>query len=158
CSLLIAPHSAFATKIGDVTHLKGARNNRLVGFGLVTGLNGKGDGGKYAPAIRPLAQVLGNFSNPTQLEELKDTRNVALVNLERILPEHGVREGDSLDVHVTAIGSAKSLVGGRLFISPLQGPNRADKRIFALAGGAIQVPDPIAPTRAVVRGGATMER
>src|SRR5437016_1686162 len=79
---------AWATKVGDVTHLKGARNNRLVGFGLVTGLNGKGDGGKYAPAIRPLAQVLANFSNPTALEDLKDTRNVALVNLDVILPEH----------------------------------------------------------------------
>ena len=102
--------------------------------------------------------MLSNFSNPTALEDLKDTRNVALVNLEVILPEHGVREGDSLDVHITAVGSAKSLMGGRLFLSPLQGPNRADKRIFALAGGAVQVPDPNAPTRAVVRGGATMER
>jgi len=158
CAVALCAGPAYGTRVADVAHLKGARTNRLVGIGLVTGLNGKGDGGKFAPAVRPLAELLANFSNPTALEDLKDAKNVALVNLEVVLPEHGIREGDSVDVHVTVIGSAKSLVGGRLFLSPLQGPNKKDKRIFALAGGAIEVPDPNAPTRAVVRRGATMER
>lgn len=157
-ALLTGAASAFATKVGDVTHLQGARTNRLVGIGLVTGLNGKGDGGKFAPAIRPLAQMLANFSNPAALDDLKEAKNVALVNIEVILPEHGVREGDSLDVHITALGAAKSLMGGRLFLSPLQGPSRGDRRIFALASGAVELPDPASPTRGVVRKGATMER
>jgi len=157
-TVLFAPQAARATRVSDVSHLKGARTNRLVGIGLVTGLNGKGDGGKFAPAIRPLAQMLSNFSNPVALEELKDARNVALVSIEVVLPENGVREGDALDVQITALGSAKSLVGGRLFLSPLQGPSRQDRRVYALAGGPIEVPDPKSPTRAIVRQGATMER
>ncbi|MEE8170107.1 MAG: flagellar basal body P-ring protein FlgI [Phycisphaerae bacterium] len=156
--VLAAPALVLAVKIGDVTHLHGARPNRLIGIGLVTGLNGKGDGGKFAPTIRPLAEMLANFSNPTSLEELGDARNVALVNLEVVLPEYGVREGDGLDVQVTALGAAKSLVGGRLFISPLLGPSRSDRRVFALAGGLIEVPDSKSPNRAIVRRGAVMER
>ncbi|MCK6485012.1 MAG: flagellar basal body P-ring protein FlgI [Phycisphaerae bacterium] len=156
---LLAPAAVVhATRVGDVTHLQGARHNKLVGIGLVCGLNGKGDGGKFAPAIRPLVQMLANFSNPAAVEELKDAKNVALVSIEVTLPEHGVREGDALDVHLTAIGAAKSLVGGRLFLAPLQGPNKKDRRIFAMAAGAVEVPDPKSPTRAVVRRGAIMER
>lgn len=155
---LLAPRAALATRVSDVSHLKGARTNRLVGIGLVTALNGKGDGGKFAAAIRPLAQMLASFSNPVAAEELKDARNVAIVNIEVVLPEHGVREGDALDVQVTAIGAAKSLVGGRLFLSPLQGPSKADRRVYALAGGPLESPDPKNPTRAIVRQGATMER
>ena len=104
-----------AAKIKDVTHLKGQRTNRLLGIGLVIGLKGTGDGGDFAPAIRPLAAMLSNFGNPIiRIDELDGAKNVAIVSVEAVLPENGIREGDRVDVHVSSIGRAKSLLGGRL--------------------------------------------
>jgi flagellar P-ring protein precursor FlgI len=154
---LCAP-AARAVRIGDVTHLKGQRINHLTGMGLVVGLNGSGDGGKYLPAIRPLAAMLTQFANPVlSTDELKSAKNVALVAVEANLPEYGAREGDRIDVKVTSIGAAKSLVGGRLLITPLQGPHKADMRIYALASGPLHVPDTVTPTAAVITRGATLE-
>jgi len=153
-----AARTARAVKIGDITHLKGQRVNKLVGIGLVVGLKGTGDGGKFGPAIRPLAAMLTKFADPVlSLQELKDTKNVALVSVEATLPENGVREGDEVDVSVCTLGPAKSLVGGRLFVTPLLGPSPTDERIFALASGPVHIPDPKTPTVGVVRHGARME-
>ncbi len=150
--------SAHAVRIGDITHLQGQRINHLAGMGLVIGLSGTGDGGKYLPAIRPLAAMLTRFANPViSLDELKSGKNVALVMVEATLPEYGVREGDRVDVRVSSIGAAKSLQGGRLLITPLQGPHKADQRIYALAAGPLHVPDTTVPTTAVVSQGATLE-
>jgi len=147
-----------AVKIGDITHLKGQRTNKLLGIGLVVGLKGTGDGGKYLPAIRPLAALMTQFANPIlSLNELKDAKNVAIVAVEATLPEYGVREGDRIDVKVTSIGGAKSLIGGRLLITPLQGPNKADRRIYALASGPVHVPDTTTPTVGQITQGATLE-
>ena len=147
-----------AARIGDVTHLQGRRVNKLTGLGLVTGLKGTGDGGDFAPAIRPLAAFLREMSNPVfTMDELNDARNVAVVALEVQLPENGVREGDDLDVHVTSIGAAKTLVGGRLLPCPLQGPAKDLKLIFAFASGPIHILDEETPTAGVIRRGAVME-
>lgn len=149
---------AHAVRIGDITYLKGQRINHLTGMGLVVGLNGTGDGGKYLPAIRPLAAMLTQFANPVlSMDELKSAKNVALVAVEANLPEYGAREGDRIDVKVTSIGAAKSLIGGRLLITPLQGPHKADMRIYALASGPLHVPDTAVPTSAVITRGATLE-
>ncbi len=150
--------SALAARIGDVTHLQGRRVNKLVGLGLVTGLPGTGDGGKFAPAVRSLAAFLTEFSNPViSLDELKNAKNVAVVNLEVVLPEHGVREGDRLDVQVTSLGVAKSLVGGRLIVTPLQAPNKGVKINLALASGAVRIVNTETLTVGVIPGGAIME-
>jgi len=150
--------AAHAVRIGDITYLKGQRINHLTGMGLVVGLNGTGDGGKYLPAIRPLAAMLTQFANPVlSMDELKSAKNVALVAVEANLPEYGAREGDRIDVKVTSIGAAKSLMGGRLLITPLQGPHKADMRIYALASGPLHVPDTVVPTSAVIARGATLE-
>ena len=136
-----------AARIGDVTHLQGRRVNKLTGLGLVTGLKGTGDGGDFAPAIRPLAAFLREMSDPIfTMDELKGAKNVAVVALEVQLPDNGVREGDTLDVQVTAIGAAKSLAGGRLLPSPLQGPAKDVKLIFAFASGPIHLTDSEMPT------------
>lgn len=147
-----------AAKIGDVTRLKGRRSNHLVGHGLVVGLKGTGDGDKYAPAIRPLVQVLEHFANPVIFkEDLKNTKNVAVVMVEATLPENGVREGDRVSVNVSAIGACKSLVGGRLLITPLlQGADKADTTVYAMASGGL-ISSPERPTTAVVKEGATLE-
>jgi flagellar P-ring protein FlgI len=154
--LFTAP--ALAVRIGDITHLQGQRTNLLTGMGLVIGLNGTGDGGKYLPAIRPLAAMLTQFANPVlSMDELKSAKNIAIVMVEATLPEYGVREGDRIDVRVSSIGAAKSLLGGRLLITPLQGPSKADKRVYALASGPLHVQNTLTPTVAVVSQGATLE-
>lgn len=150
--------SAKAVKIDDICKLKGQRVNKLVGMGLVLGLPGTGDGGKYLPAIRPLAATLSKFANPVlSPEELKNANNIALVMVVATVPENGVREGDAIDVQVSSIGAAKSLAGGRLFLTPLQGPNQADPTIYGWAEGPLVVEDTNNQRVAVVRQGAVME-
>jgi len=146
---------ALATKISDVTHLKGRRENRLQGLGLVLGLAGTGDGGKYAPSIQALGSMLQKFEDTVPLLALRETKNVAIVSVEVVLPDNGVREGDRVDVQVSAIGACKSLQGGRLLITPMQGPDL--KSVFAMASGPLELNDLKAPTTAIVRQGATME-
>lgn len=146
---------ATATIVADVTHLKGRRQNHLMGYGLVVGLPGTGDGGKYAASIRQLQALLERFAVPVTQAELADTKNVAIVWVEATLPENGVREGDTVDVQVSSVGSAKSLMGGRLVATPLQGPGR--EAIFAFAEGPVRVADPKLKTTGTILDGATME-
>ena len=157
-TLLMITSSAMAVKIADVSHLQGQRENRLIGLGLVVGLDGTGDGGKFAPSIRPLAAFLQHFGNPVFSEnELKNAKNIALVTVTAVISRNGAREGDMLDVTVSAIGSAKSLQGGQLLLTPLLGPSPADETIYAMAGGPLSV-NPMTPTTGVAKKGATMEQ
>ena len=153
---LLAPTNAFGVKVADITRLSGQRPNVLTGLGLVVGLKGTGDGGDYLPAIRPLAGLLSKFADPTSVQELGDVDNVALVLLTAKVPANGVRDGDQLDVYVMSQGAAKSLKGGRLFITPMTGPI-PDSGIFALAEGAVEIEDPSTPTVGLVKAGAVME-
>ncbi len=146
---------ADATIIADVTHLQGRRQNHLVGYGLVVGLPGTGDGGKYAASIRQLQAMLQRFEVPVTAAELVDTKNVAIVWVEATLPDNGVREGDAVEVTVSSVGSCKSLLGGRLVRTPLQGPG-LDK-IFAFAQGLIRVNDPKNRATGNIPEGAVME-
>lgn len=153
--LLGAATVAEATRIADVSHLKGRRENTLMGYGLVIGLAGTGDGGKYLPSILQLQSMLTKFNIPVPAAALTDTKNVAIVMIEAILPDHGVREGDRVDVRVNSTGAAKSLAGGYLVSTPLQGPSL--DRIFAFATGPVRLPDAKVKTTGLVVGGATME-
>jgi flagellar P-ring protein precursor FlgI len=157
--LLLAASPALAVKVGDITHLQGTRTNKLIGMGLVVGLSGSGDGAKHVPSIRALAQLHSRFANPiTTLDELKNVKNVAIVTVEATLPENGAREGDRIDVMVSA-EAAKSLAGGRLLLTPLVGPNLEDPRgPMAMASGPLQIEDPTKPTTARIAQGATMEQ
>src|SRR6186713_1560604 len=151
-----APRPALAVKVADITRLGGQRPNVLTGLGLVVGLKGTGDGGDYLPAIKPLAGMLSKFANPTTVKELGNVDNVALVLLSAKVPPNGVRDGDQIDVYVMSQGAAKSLKGGRLFITPMTGPI-PDSGIFAMAEGAVVIEDPSTPTVGVVKAGAVME-
>lgn len=159
-AVLATGPAALAVKIGDITHLQGSRTNRLSGMGLVIGLSGTGDGGKYGPAMRPLAQLHGRFANPVvSLEDLKNAKNVAIVQVDVTLPENGAREGDRVDVQVSSVGAAKSLAGGRLLLTPLVGPHPDDPRgVMALAAGPIQLEDQLTPTVGRIAKGATLEQ
>lgn len=154
--LLLVPGVVHAVKVGDITRIGGQRTNLLTGLGLVYGLRGTGDGGDFLPAIRPLATMLGKFANTSSIDDLADVKNVALVSLTATVPGHGVRDGDRLDVYVTSLGAAKSLRGGRLFVTPMQGP-MPGSGIFALSEGAIVIEDPSTPTVGVIKGGCVME-
>jgi flagellar P-ring protein precursor FlgI len=152
----IAAAPAWAVKIADITRIGGQRTNLLTGLGLVYGLAGTGDGGDFLPAIKPLATMLGKFSDPATLRELRDVENVALVSITATVPSNGVRDGDKIDLYVTSIGAASSLRGGRLFVTPLTGPIPGSG-IFALGEGPIVIEDPSTPTVGRVVGGAVME-
>lgn len=147
-------------KVGDITHLQGARTNKLMGIGLVVGLPGTGDGGRYASTIQSLARLQQTFGNPVvSLDQLKDTKNVAIVQIDATLPKDGVREGERIDVMVSSLGPAKNLKGGRLVVTPLVGPNPNDRRgVMALASGPLMLEDPEVPTVARISQGATLEQ
>ena len=153
----VAAGTAQAVTIGDVTRVEGQRINKLHGLGLVVGLKGTGDGGAFLPAIRPLAAALQKLSDPVlSPDELKDVKNVAIVTLSATVPEGGVRPGDRLDVKVQSIGNCKSLKGGTLYITPLQGPQR-NSIVYALAEGGIRLEDATVPTSGIIDGGAVLE-
>jgi len=144
-------------RVGDVTHLQGQGINVLVGYGLVTGLNGTGDGGKFLPTMRNLAAMLQRFGTGVEsLDDLQAAKNVAIVMVETIVPDHGAREGEVLDVAVTAV-AAKSLEGGRLLSTPLVYHERGIKELFGFAQGLITV-NQASPNSGTIRDGARMER
>jgi flagellar P-ring protein precursor FlgI len=147
--------TAQATRIADVTHLQGRRQNTLLGYGLVIGLAGTGDGGKYAASILQLQSLLAKFEIPVPAAALADTKNVAIVMIEATLPDNGVREGDRVDVRISSTGAAKSLFGGNLVSTPLQGPGL--DRIYAFASGPVRLTDPKVKTTGIISGGAVME-
>jgi flagellar P-ring protein precursor FlgI len=150
--------AAQAVQIQDLVRLKGGESNKLIGLGLVVGLGGTGDGGKHEPAMRRLAAIMQNMGDPNVVaSELRDTKNVALVSISATLPAEGVREGDTVDVHVASLGKASSLKGGRLFLIPMTGP-RPGMGVFALAEGAITIEDEMTPTVGVVKNGAQLTR
>lgn len=158
CSALLVAccaSSVLATRVADVTHLQGRRQNTLIGYGLVVGLQGTGDGGKYLPSIMQLQAMLSKFEIPVPVDYLKDTKNIAIVMVEAKLPENGAREGDAIDVRVSSVGASKSLVGGQLVPVPLQ--SLGLDGIFAFASGPVRIVDPKVKTNGVVKGGAVME-
>ena len=158
-TMVAAAQAAEVTaRIADVTHLQGQRINRLVGMGLIVGLNGTGDGDEYAPAMRALAEGLKKLASPVvSMDELKDTKNVALVFVEVTLPENGVREGDRLDVQLAVFGASKSLRGGRLLPTPLVHHDTNIRTVFAFASGPVRLTNEQNATNGVVEGGAVME-
>ncbi len=146
-------------RIGDVTKLKGQRTNVLIGTGLVTGLDGTGDGGQYAPTMRALAEMMQRLAAPVvTMDELRDADNVAIVSLEVVIPETGGREGDRLDVHVTSIGAAKSLKGGRLLVTPLIYHQPHVSGVFATCRGPLRMIELENETTGVIDDGATLEQ
>ncbi len=154
--VLASSARVYGVKIADITRINGQRTNVLTGLGLVYGLKGTGDGGDFAAAIRPLAGMLGKFADKVTITELNKVQNVAVVGLVATIPSNGVRNGDHIDVRIMSLGAASTLKGGRLFVTPLQGP-LANSGIFALAEGPITIEDPSDPNVGVVRGGAVME-
>lgn len=152
-------------RIKDLVEFDGVRGNDLVGYGLVVGLNGTGDGIRNAPFTEEImSNILERLGVNVTGEQFRP-RNVAAVLATAELPPFA-RAGSRIDVTVSAIGDASSLLGGTLIMTPL---NAADGLIYAvgqgtiIAGGASVEGDGASvvqgvPTAGVIPGGARVER
>jgi len=143
----------------NICHVKGQEEESLRGFGIVTGLRGTGDGGDFLPAIRALARIMEHMGHPplTGLEELKNTKNVAVVDVQVTIPASGARQGEKLDCVVNSYGTAKSLEGGHLFLTYLVGPNPTGEQVYATAEGRIRLVDPEIPTYGKITRGVQLQ-
>lgn len=133
CMALPLTATAQPVRIKDLVAIDGVRGNDLVGYGLVVGLNGTGDGIRNAPFTEEImANLLERLGVNVVGEEYRP-KNVAAVFVTASLPAFA-RAGSQIDVTVSAIGDAKSLLGGTLVMTPLNG---ADGQIYAVAQGTI---------------------
>jgi flagellar P-ring protein precursor FlgI len=137
CAVLVGLMSSAAwadqIRIKDLVEFDGVRANDLVGYGLVVGLNGTGDGLRNAPFTEEIMSNLLERLGVNVTGEQYQPKNVAAVFVTATLPPFA-RAGGQIDVTVSAIGDAKSLLGGTLIMTPLNG---ADGQIYAVAQGAI---------------------
>ncbi|MFN7709708.1 MAG: flagellar basal body P-ring protein FlgI [Holosporales bacterium] len=128
-------HAAHPVRIKDVASFQGIRDNQLVGYGLVVGLNGTGDSLKDSPyAQETMISMLERLGVNVRdkLANMK-SKNVAAVMVTATLPPFS-RQGTRIDVAVSAIGTAKDLSGGTLLVTPLIG---ADGEVYAVGQGPV---------------------
>ena len=157
--------SASPIRIKDLVEFDGVRSNDLVGYGLVVGLNGTGDGLRNSPFTEEImSNILERLGVNVTGEQFRPN-NVAAVLVTASLPPFS-RTGSPIDVTISAIGDANSLLGGTLIMTPL---NAADGEIYAVAQGTIIAGGVSAegdgggvtqgvPTSGVIPAGATVER
>ncbi|MGG7073282.1 flagellar basal body P-ring protein FlgI [Campylobacter sp. 9BO] len=131
--ILLAQNS-FATQIKDIASVIGVRENQLIGYGLVVGLNGTGDGSTSEFTIQALSNMLQTVNVKVNPDDIK-SKNTAAVIVTATLPPFA-RHGDKLNVTISSIGDAKSLQGGTLLMTPLKA---VDGDIYALAQGSVSI-------------------
>lgn len=135
-ALADAPAAYGASRIKDIAQLSAARDNQLVGYGLVIGLNGTGDGLRNSPFTeQSIRAMLENLGIATEGADRARAKNVAAVIVTANLPAF-VEGGARIDVTVSSLGDATSLQGGTLVMTPLRAP---DGEIYAVAQGAVVV-------------------
>jgi flagellar P-ring protein FlgI len=132
------PQPAQAERLKDLISFQGVRDNPLLGYGLVVGLDGTGDQTSQTPfTTQSLTNMLGNLGitlNAATVQNMQ-LKNVAAVMVTAVLPPFA-RPGENIDVTVSSLGNAKSLRGGTLLMSPLKG---ADGQVYAMAQGNLVV-------------------
>ncbi|AUT60839.1 flagellar basal body P-ring protein FlgI [Paraburkholderia terrae] len=146
-ALPVTTHVAHAERLKDLVQIQGVRDNPLIGYGLVVGLDGTGDQTTQTPfTTQTLANMLANLgisinsqqagsnSSNNSLSSMQ-LKNVAAVMVTASLPAFA-RPGEAIDVTVSSLGNAKSLRGGTLLLTPLKG---ADGQVYALAQGNMAV-------------------
>ncbi len=128
----INPSFSKPTRLKDIISVKGVRENPIIGYGLVIGLNGTGDGGGEITntSLKKMFQKLG--LNP---QKEISSKNVAAVIVTAKLPPFS-RIGQKMDVQVSSMGDASSLAGGTLLVTPLKG---GDGNIYGIASGNISI-------------------
>lgn len=130
-----AAPAAASSRIKDIVDVEGVRDNLLIGYGLVVGLNGTGDSLNNSPFTQQsLVGMLERLGVNTRGQNMR-TKNVAAVMVTATLPPFSA-QGTRIDVNVSALGDAKSLLGGQLLVTPLLG---ADGEVYAVAQGSTAV-------------------
>ena len=130
----LMPSASAQARLKDIAAVQGVRGNQLVGYGLVVGLSGTGDGtgSTFTPqSVASMLQKFGITVSPGAMQ----LKNVAAVMVTATLPPF-VKNGSAIDVTVSSLGDAKSLQGGTLLQTPLQAANN---QVYAVAQGAISV-------------------
>lgn len=134
--LLFLPLPAQAERIKDLANVQGVRNNQLVGYGLVVGLDGSGDQTTQTPfTVQSIINMLSQLGVTLPPGQSLQLRNVAAVMVTSNLPAFA-KPGQQIDVTVSSMGNAKSLRGGTLVMTPLKG---ADGNVYAMAQGNVMV-------------------
>ncbi len=123
-----------AEKIKQIANVIGVRDNQLIGYGIVVGLNGTGDGSSSKFTLQSLSNLLQTVNVKINPKDIK-SKNIAAVFVTAKLPPFS-RQGDKVDVVISSIGDAKSLEGGTLLMTPLKG---VDGDIYALAQGTVTI-------------------
>ncbi len=132
----LARAEAASARIKDIVNIEGVRDNQLVGYGLVVGLNGTGDGLDNSPFTKQSLQaMLERLGVNTLTATTMRTGNVAAVMVTASLPPFST-EGSTIDVQVASLGDATSLQGGTLLVTPLLG---ADGEVYAIAQGPVAI-------------------
>jgi len=132
------PLTSSAERIKDLASIQGVRDNQLLGYGLVVGLDGSGDQTTQTPfTVQSITSMLTNMgiTLPAGAGSSMQLKNVAAVTVTATLPPFA-RPGQVIDITVSSIGNAKSLQGGTLVMTPLKG---ADGQVYAMAQGNMLV-------------------
>ncbi|EAQ82412.1 flagellar P-ring protein [Blastopirellula marina DSM 3645] len=161
---LVAERFQITQPLSTFVRVKGQEENYLQGIGLVVGLKGTGDK-NLTPTHKALSLVMKHLGSNSGAgpdgeylpEALKTVTNTALVIVRARVPAEGAEEGDMIDCEVSSLG-AKSLEGGSLAISTLQGPNPHDKTVWAMATGNLETFSKAVPTNARIKSGCRIER
>lgn len=124
----------FGIPIKDLASTVGVRDNQLIGYGLVVGLNGSGDGTSSKFTIQSISNLLQGMNIKVNADDIK-SKNTAAVMVTAKLPAFA-KSGDKLDITVSSMGDAKSLQGGTLLLTALRA---IDGEIYAIAQGVISV-------------------
>jgi flagellar P-ring protein precursor FlgI len=131
--LMLMTSAVFAERIKDLAQVQGVRNNQLIGYGLVVGLNGSGDKNPFTD--QSLKSMLTKFGINVPPDVKPNSKNVAAVAVHADLPPF-IKPGQTIDVTVSSLGNAKTLVGGALLMTPLRG---LDGNVYAIAQGSLVV-------------------
>lgn len=158
---------AQAERLKDLASIQGVRNNQLIGYGLVVGLNGSGDQTTQTPfTVQTFNNMMAQFGIRVPQGGNVQLKNVAAVSIHADLPPFA-KPGQTIDVTISSIGNAKSLRGGSLLMTPLKG---IDGNVYAIAQGNLVVGGFDAggadgsritvnvPSAGRIPGGATVER
>ncbi|WP_298423366.1 flagellar basal body P-ring protein FlgI [Rhodoblastus sp.] len=163
--LVALAQAGAAVRIKDIASVKGVRDNQLIGYGLVVGLQGTGDTLQNAPFTGQSVQAMMDRMGVNVRNANLRTRNVAAVMVTADLPPFAAK-GTRVDVTVSSMGDAASLMGGTLLLTTMSG---ADGQVYAVAQGAVSVTGFVAqgqaetltqgvPTAGHISNGATVER
>jgi len=132
--LLFTITTIYAAKISDVANVVGVRDNHLIGYSLVVGLQKTGDGTTSKFTLQSIANMLKAMNIDMKPVDIKSKNVAAVVVTAELAPF--AKQGDKMNITVSSIGDAKSLEGGTLLMTPLKG---VDGKIYALAQGAITI-------------------